>query len=37
MTGSFRPEGRRREAGLYPDGWKDFLVMSVLCHEYGTG
>jgi RimJ/RimL family protein N-acetyltransferase len=26
----FRQEGVRREAELYPDGWKDFIVMGVL-------
>ena len=30
----FRREGVRREAELYPDGWKDFLLMSVLRPEY---
>src|SRR6266571_4980692 len=30
----FRREGGRREAGLYPDGWKDFLHMAVLHHEH---
>jgi RimJ/RimL family protein N-acetyltransferase len=30
----FRPEGIRREAGLYPDGWKDFILMGVLQSEY---
>lgn len=30
----FRHEGVRREAGLYPDGWKDFLLMGVLQAEY---
>jgi RimJ/RimL family protein N-acetyltransferase len=29
----FREEGVRREAGLYPDGWKDFLLMGVLQSE----
>jgi RimJ/RimL family protein N-acetyltransferase len=31
----FRQEGVRREAELYPDGWKDFIVMGVLRHELG--
>ena len=30
----FRPEGVRREAQLYPDGWKDFVVMGLLESEY---
>ena len=30
----FRQEGVRREAQLYPDGWKDFVVMGVLQSEY---
>jgi RimJ/RimL family protein N-acetyltransferase len=30
----FRQEGVRREAGLYPDGWKDFILMGVLQPEY---
>ena len=30
----FRQEGVRREAGLYPDGWRDFIMMSVLRSEY---
>jgi RimJ/RimL family protein N-acetyltransferase len=30
----FRQEGTRREAGLYPDGWQDFLLMGVLQSEY---
>jgi RimJ/RimL family protein N-acetyltransferase len=29
----FRQEGIRRQAGLYPDGWKDFIVMAVLQPE----
>jgi RimJ/RimL family protein N-acetyltransferase/uridine phosphorylase len=32
----FRQEGVRREAGLYPDGWKDFLRMAVLQHEHAA-
>jgi RimJ/RimL family protein N-acetyltransferase len=30
----FRREGVRREAQLYPDGWKDFILMGVLQSEY---
>jgi RimJ/RimL family protein N-acetyltransferase len=30
----FRHEGIRREAELYPDGWKDFHFMGVLRSEY---
>jgi [ribosomal protein S5]-alanine N-acetyltransferase len=30
----FRPEGVRREAELYPDGWQDFIEMAVLASEY---
>jgi RimJ/RimL family protein N-acetyltransferase len=30
----FRQEGVRREALLYPDGWKDLIVMSVLAAEF---
>jgi [ribosomal protein S5]-alanine N-acetyltransferase len=30
----FRPEGVRREAELYPDGWQDFIEMAVLDSEY---
>jgi [ribosomal protein S5]-alanine N-acetyltransferase len=30
----FRQEGIRRQAGLYPDGWKDFILMAVLQPEY---
>jgi RimJ/RimL family protein N-acetyltransferase len=30
----FREEGVRREAELYPDGWKDFLQMGLLRSEY---
>jgi RimJ/RimL family protein N-acetyltransferase len=29
----FRQEGIRREAGLYPDGWKDLIVMGLLRGE----
>lgn len=29
----FRQEGIRREAELYPDGWKDFISMGVLKSE----
>jgi [ribosomal protein S5]-alanine N-acetyltransferase len=27
----FRQERTRREAQLYPDGWKDFIMMGMLC------
>jgi ribosomal protein S18 acetylase RimI-like enzyme len=30
----FRHEGVRREAELYPDGWKDFLQMCILQAEH---
>jgi RimJ/RimL family protein N-acetyltransferase len=30
----FRHEGVRRDAELYPDGWKDFLHMGILRAEY---
>jgi RimJ/RimL family protein N-acetyltransferase len=30
----FRKEGVRREAELYPDGWKDFISMGVLASEH---
>jgi RimJ/RimL family protein N-acetyltransferase len=30
----FRQEGIRREAQLYPDGWKDFILMGLLETEY---
>jgi hypothetical protein len=30
----FRQEGICRQAGLYPDGWKDFILMAVLQAEY---
>jgi RimJ/RimL family protein N-acetyltransferase len=32
----FRQEGIRRDAELYPDGWKDFIVMGVLHSDYAT-
>jgi [ribosomal protein S5]-alanine N-acetyltransferase len=32
----FRQEGVRREAELYPDGWKDFIMMGVLRSEYSA-
>jgi RimJ/RimL family protein N-acetyltransferase len=32
----FRQEGVRREAELYPDGWKDFFMMGILRSEYTT-
>ena len=30
----FRQEGVRREAELYPDGWKDFIMMGILRAEH---
>lgn len=30
----FRREGVRRDAELYPDGWKDFIIMGILRSEY---
>jgi [ribosomal protein S5]-alanine N-acetyltransferase len=30
----FRREGVRREAELYPDGWKDFIMMGILRSEH---
>ena len=30
----FRQEGVRREAELYPEGWKDFILMGLLQSEY---
>jgi RimJ/RimL family protein N-acetyltransferase len=30
----FRREGVRRDAELYPDGWKDFIIMGLLRSEY---
>ena len=33
----FRHEGVRREAELYPDGWKDFLQMGILQAEHLSG
>jgi [ribosomal protein S5]-alanine N-acetyltransferase len=32
----FRHEGIRREAELYPNGWKDFIIMGVLHSEYAA-
>lgn len=32
----FRQEGVRREAELYPDGWKDFVLMGLLQSEYAS-
>ena len=32
----FRREGVRREAELYPGGWKDIVMMGVLCSEYAA-
>ena len=33
----FRREGVRREAELYPDGWKDFIMMGILRSEQAAG
>src|SRR5215469_3450479 len=32
----FRQEGVRREAELYPDGWKDFIMMGILHAEHAA-
>ena len=32
----FRQEGVRREAELYPDGWKDFIMMGILRSEHAV-
>jgi RimJ/RimL family protein N-acetyltransferase len=32
----FRQEGIRREAELYPDGWKDFILMGILRSEHAA-
>ena len=32
----FRREGVRREAELYPDGWKDFIMMGIVRSEHAT-
>jgi RimJ/RimL family protein N-acetyltransferase len=32
----FRQEGIRREAELYPDGWKDFIMMGILRTEHAA-
>ena len=32
----FRRKGFRREAELYPDGWKDFIMMGILRSEYAA-
>jgi len=32
----FRQEGVRREAELYPDGWKDFIMMGLLRSEHAS-
>jgi RimJ/RimL family protein N-acetyltransferase len=41
LSCGFRREGVRREAGLYPGGWKDFILMAILRPEHavpsGTG
>lgn len=36
LTCGFRHEGVRREAELYPDGWKDFISMGVLKSEHAS-
>jgi [ribosomal protein S5]-alanine N-acetyltransferase len=33
----FRREGVRREAELYPEGWRDFIEMAILRHEWRSG
>ena len=33
----FRQEGVRRGAELYPDGWKDLILMGVLWPDYAAG
>lgn len=33
----FRQEGVRRDAELYPDGWKDFIMMGLLRSELRSG
>ena len=33
----FRQEGVRREAQLYPDGWKDFVMMGILRADHTAG
>ena len=32
----FRQEGIRRDAELYPDGWKDFIMMGILRSEHSA-
>ena len=32
----FRQEGVRRDAELYPDGWKDLILMAILQPEYAA-
>jgi RimJ/RimL family protein N-acetyltransferase len=32
----FHQEGVRREAELYPDGWKDFIMMGILRSEHAA-
>jgi len=32
----FRQEGIRHQAGLYPEGWKDFILMAVLQPEHAS-
>jgi RimJ/RimL family protein N-acetyltransferase len=36
LASGFRREGVRREAQLYPDGWKDFILMGLLQSEYAA-
>lgn len=36
LSCGFRQEGVRREAELYPDGWKDFILMGILRSEYSA-
>lgn len=33
----FRQEGVLREAELYPDGWRDFILMGILRAEHANG
>jgi hypothetical protein len=33
---SFCQEGIRRQAGLYPDGWKDFILMAIIQPDYAS-
>jgi RimJ/RimL family protein N-acetyltransferase len=36
LASGFHKEGVRREAELYPDGWKDFLLTGLLRSEYAS-